>query len=461
MDENTDWLETWCRESRTAFEANHRIKSFGAFLEDLRAEPYLRSRNASQYLLDMMEHFGTRPVQVMGRTLPRFKVFDAPFDGHSDPPICGQEEPVLEIHGALRNLVSEGRADRILHLHGPNGSAKSLLVELLMKGCEAYSDTPEGARYTFAWVFPSGEDDRTLGFGGGSGEPPPEHSGEISFAHLPADRLEARIPCDAADSPLLLIPRERRLAFLKELMANASEEDRRRFVPTRFVDDGDLCPRCRMICDALIEEYRGDMAAVLRHVQVRRTFISRRYRRGAVVISPQDTPDASSRQITLDASLSSLPRALQHLNLVQLEGDLIDANNGLVEFSAFLTRAPEMNKYLLAATERGELTLPNSNVYLDTVLFATSNERHLEAFKQSPDFSSFKGRSFLIPVPYLLERRKESEVYAPILGRIGRIKHVGPHVGALAAHWAVLTRLHRPDPSRSHPQIRSQCSSIT
>jgi predicted Ser/Thr protein kinase len=456
MDPEKRWVHSWNQSTRQAFKENHRIKSFSEFLIDLSQSPYLLTRNAVQYLADVMEFYGTDVVRSFGEPITRFKLFQAPFGRSSDQPLMGQEEPVLEIYEALKNLVLEGRADRILQLHGPSGASKSLIVELLMRGCEEYSRTPEGAVFTFNWVFPRGDEGVTLGFGaGGNGHPErSERPEDESFAHLPSDRLDAKLPCDVGDSPILLIPPVERLALIRSMLEESSKEDRSRFVLTQYLQDGDLCPRCRLIADALLEDYEGEMAHVLRHVQVVRRFLSRRYRRGAVTISPQDTPDAAGRPLTFDASLSSLPTSLQHLNLIQLSGDLVDANTGLVEFADFLTRPPELNKYLLAATERGELALSVANVYLNLVLFATSNERHLDDFKQSPDFASFKGRMILVTVPYLLERRKEAAIYEPILARIERSKHVAPHVGSLAALWATLTRLNRPDPSGYPEDVR-------
>ncbi len=461
MAETKEWIGAWSHQSSEAFRSNHRIKSFRAYLEDLRAAPYSLSRNAPQYIVDMMDYFKAEEVPFFGEAIKRFKLFDAPFGLGTDQPLMGQEEPVVEIYEVLRNLVMEGRADRIVHLHGPNGSAKTLILELLMRGIENYSHRPEGALYTFTWLFPKEETAAALGFGGASGQAEePDRDGD-SYAHIHADRLEARIPCDLGDSPLLIIPPPRRMELVRSLLEGASDDERRRFVATYHIQEGDLCPRCRLIYDALLEDYRGDVEAVLRHVQVRRLFLSRRYRHGALSISPQDTPDAGSRQITLDQSLSYLPRTLQHLNLIQLYGDLVDANNGMVEFADFLTRAPELNKYLLSATERGELALSAANVYLNLVLFATSNERHLDAFKQSPDFASFKGRTILVTVPYLLERAKEAQIYRPILQRIGRNKHVAPHVASLMALWAVLTRLHRPEAQNYPEDVRPLVEGLT
>ena len=44
-----------------------------------------------------------------------------------------------------------GTEKRVLLLHGPVGSSKRTIARLLKKGLEDYSQTPEGALYTFAW----------------------------------------------------------------------------------------------------------------------------------------------------------------------------------------------------------------------------------------------------------------------------------------------------------------------
>lgn len=464
MDIEESVLNAWVEDTRERFSTNNRIKSFREFMEELAQRPYSLTRNAPQYILDMMDHFGKETKMVLDVPVTRYKLFDADFGTPrwADQPLLGQEETIHAIYEALGSLVTEGRADRMIHLHGPNGSSKSLIVELLMRGLETYSQMSEGALHSFNWVFPKGDESVRMGFGatGDSSESSGAEKAD-SYAHFSSDRLQVKIPCELGDHPLFLVPKHLRMRLLQKLLTDAPTDERDRFVVSYFLQDGDLCPRCRSIYDALLEEYGGNVDAVLKHVQVRRLYLSRRYRRGAVVVSPQDTPDAGSRQITLDASLQNLPRSLQHLALTQLFGDLVDANNGLIEFSDFLTRAQEFNKYLLSATERGEVALNTANLYLNLVLFATSNERHLDAFKESPDFASFKGRTILVTVPYLLERNKEQGIYDSILHRIGRRKHVAPHVARMASLFAILTRLHRPSADNYPEGLKELASGLT
>ncbi len=441
MDSAEKWLGDWAESSKKNFEKNHRIKSFNEYLGDLAGSPYSLSRNAVQYVVDMIEHFGEEKVYCIGELLTRFNLFSQPLPQKTIAPLAGSEEAVLDVYSALKNFAIEGKIDRMIHLHGPSGSGKSLIVDWLIKGCEEYSRKPEGALYTFHWVFPS-EGGKRMGFGenpAGSGAP-------NTYAYLPSEEVAFRLSCDMNDSPLLLISPKRRRAFLEELLAGAGEEDKGRFIPTRHIVEDDLCPRCRAVFDALHDEYGGDVENVLRHVQVKRLHISGKYQRAAAVISPQESPDADSRLLSTDSNLDSIPSVLLHLTIEQLGGSLIQANNGIVEFSDFLSRSPELNKYLLSAAGGGTVEVSRSRVSLNLVPFATSDEDSLDTFKQSQEFSAFRGITVFVTVPYLLERSKEQKIYMETLSRIGRFKHIAPYLAESAGLWAVLTRLHRPEP---------------
>src|SRR5262249_1597994 len=104
-------------------------------------------------------------------------------------------------------------------------------------------------------------------------------------------------------------------------------------------------------------------------------------------------------------------------------------------------------KYLLLAIETGEVALPTSILPINAVMIASSNELHLSAFREHPEFNSFRGRLALVRVPYLLSYRDEQAIYdSQIVPQVRR--HVAPHATFVAALWAVLTRLRRPQPDR-------------
>ncbi|MEM7234279.1 MAG: serine protein kinase PrkA, partial [Planctomycetota bacterium] len=120
----------------------------------------------------------------------------------------------------------------------------------------------------------------------------------------------------------------------------------------------------------------------------------------------------------------------------------------------------EMNKYLLTTCERGTVNLGNCMAFLDLAIFGTANEKQLSMFKRSPDFSSFKGRMELISVPYLLRYSAEASLYRRHVRSYSKGRHVTPHSSKVAALWAVLTRLRRPDPENYEEPLRSAVADL-
>jgi serine protein kinase len=170
-----------------------------------------------------------------------------------------------------------------------------------------------------------------------------------------------------------------------------------------------------------------------------------------VTVEPQLAVDARVRQLTTDRSLASLPPTLQSLALFEFTGELVDANRGLLDFDDLLKRPLDAFKYLLGVVEDGMTSLEVASLAVDTVFVATSNEGYLSAFKESPEFQSFKGRMELVRVPYQIDHRIEQQIYDAHLGDATGAraeKHVAPHVTWTAAFWAVLTRMRKPNPEK-------------
>jgi predicted Ser/Thr protein kinase len=430
--------------SSERFKQGHMIKSFEEFLDDLFANPERHARNAAQYLYDMFLHFGEREVHGIGGAIERWNVFDSPATGGKGR-VYGQERVQAEIVKYVKTFAEKGKVDKLLMLHGPNGSSKSTTVECIMKGLEEYSRATEGALFRFNWVFSDAFDRDKIGFTATAGPLTPPTAG--TYAHIDAEQISSRIACDMRDNPIFLIPREDRSEVLRAAFrAKGLSPDR---VPAHALE-GDLCQKCREVFDALLNAYQGDWTRVVQHVQVERFFVSKRYRVGAVAIEPQLNVDATARQVGFDMKSVHVPAVLQSASLVEPVGNLIDANRGVVEYTDFFKRPLETNKYLLTTIEKNTISLPSYMAYTDLVMTATSNEKQLCLFKRDPDFGSFKGRFELIKVPYLLEFSKEERIYDEHLAALGHQKHVAPRTGFVASLWAVLTRLKRPR-SKNYP----------
>jgi serine protein kinase len=448
---------------KKAFREDRTILSFKEYFELMSESPKRHLRSSAQYLVDMLDHFGRVELDLPTGKVTRFKLFDAPFAA-GEGRVAGQEVVQEAIYRLAANFAREGRVNKMILLHGPNGSAKSSLVRGIMAGMEAFARLPEGAVYSFNWIFPSERVGHSkLGFGStGEERKRPSTAGE-SFAYLPAEDVDARVPCEMHDHPVFLIPQVMRQKLLGDLLpavdghgvgaAKTSAAD--------YLRHGDLCYKCRRIFDALLVSYDGDLEKVLNHIQIERFYLSKRYRRGIATIEPQMSVDARVQQVTSDRSFASLPMALQHTSLFEPSGPLVDANRGILEFSDLLKRPVETFKYLLDTVETSTVSMESFVLHLDMLYIASTNETYLDAFKQHPDFSSFKGRMELVRVPYLLRYQTEREIYQPqITDRVvGR--HVAPHAIDVAALWAVLTRMRRNDASHYSRDLSSVIEALT
>lgn len=441
---------------RETFHHDRAILSYGDWFDLLLKDPAPNLRSAPQYIRDVFDHFGSRTVSLPHGDLRRFNLFDAPWaDGEGR--VAGQETVQNELYRLLANFARDGRVSRLLVLHGPNGSAKSSLLGCVQGAMEAYSHTDSGAVYSYAWIFPSDKLVKgTLGFSDRESSAP---ASSDSYAHLTAEQVDARLPCELRDHPIFLVPRPARA----ELIQRLRDEGRipADFVVSRYILEGDLSPRDRAVYDALLVAYDGDHAEVLRHVQVERFYFSHRHGGGLATVEPQMHVDADARQITADRSIANLPRPLQTVPLYELSGPLVAANRGLLEFSDLLKRPPDAYKYLLATSEEATASLPQFEIGLDSVMIASTNEKYLEAFKEHPDWMSFKARMELVRVPYLLRFSDEVQIYERQITPTTVSKDLSPHVVEVAAMWAVLTRLKAADPARYGEPIRSIAKRMT
>lgn len=442
-------LETIREEVKARFEAQKRVLSFREYLELVHQHPRRHTRDAARYLKDCLDYFGSYHVDRPTGPAKRWRVFDLEFStegegGHQAEiklrdRLAGHESTQEALYRVLEGFEREGRANRLVLLHGPNGSAKSTFTACLIRGLEAYSDTDDGALYRFSWIFPRAREGAGIGFSTSS-----DTLGQAdTFAHLPEERIIAKLQSSVREHPLLLLPRPVRQRFI----ADAYESSKVSESAPDWVWTGQLGRKNQQIFQALLTAYRGDLDRVLAHIQVERFYISRRYRVGAVTIGPQMSVDASERQITADRSIESLPASLSALTLFEPFGELVDASGGIVEYSDLLKRPLDAWKYLLLAIENGEVSLTMSNLPINAVMMASSNELHLNAFRQHPEYNSFRGRILRIRMSYLLDVHREQEIYdGQIVPQVPR--HVAPHTTYVAALWAVLTRLRKPDADR-------------
>ncbi len=438
-------LKSFANAVQREFESTRRILSFGEWFDMLCAAPQRHARGSAQYIRDAFDHYGRRDVHIPSGKVSRFRLFDCEFDGGHR--LVGQEPAQNAFYEALDSFVRIGRINKLLLLHGPNGSAKTTFLEAIQRALEAYSYTDEGALYRFSWVFPTKRVVRGSGIGfdprrvvaGEAGTP-----GDGTFARLDASEIDAKIADENKDHPIFLIPRAQRDQLLGELERRDHE-----LLICGAVRDGALTHRNRHIFESLLTSYQGDLQKVLSHVQIERFYLSRSYRSSLVTVEPKQTVDARSFPVTGDRAYGSLPATVGGQVMFAMQGDLVDANRGLITFSDLLKRPYEHFKYLLTATESGRIALDHVVLHLNVLLTGSANDLNLLKFRtlNSGEFQSLRARLDLIPVPYLLDYRVERKIYQEQVSDVLRDVHIAPHVPRVLALWGVMTRLRQPNAS--------------
>ncbi len=416
----------WLDEINSEKQIFNETFTFYEYMEYLRENPKRECRTNSKYLKDMFDHF---ECDERGK----FNLFSKKHS--NSPAVQGQIDAQKAIYNNLKNFIEEGFNNKFILLVGPNGSSKSSIVRKMMKTAEEYSKTSEGGLYTFSWIFPidqfvkgplgltTVENDRNLD----------------SFAKLEDKDISSILGSDLKDHPLLLIPIESRRKLIDDYFA--ADKEYLDQIKKSYLYNGDISKRNRLIFDALLKSYKGNMESVYKHIRVERFIISQTHSSSAVTIEPQLHVDAKMQQITMDKRLASLPPSLQSLNLFSLHGELILSNRGILEFSDLLKRPLDAYKYLLMTMESKTINIQGILTELDTFFIGSSNEVHLAAFKQHPDYNSFKGRLNFIRVPYLLNYEDEENIYLEQIDNLERDVHFEPYALQSLCLFSVMTRL--------------------
>lgn len=127
-----------------------------------------------------------------------------------------------------------------------------------------------------------------------------------------------------------------------------------------------------------------------------------------------------------------------------MNGEVILANRGILEFSDLLKRPLDTFKYLLMTMETKTINLQGILTELDIFFIGSSNEVHFNAFKQHPDFNSFKGRFSFLRVPYLLNYQEETLIYLEQVANVRDKSKFEPHALETLCLWSVMTRMRHP-----------------
>jgi len=402
------------------FETLNEEMSFNEYVNLCKKNPKL-VRNAFQYVYDMIIEKGTSTFERYRKTYTRYHFFN-----DLEIPVFGLEETLASfvdfVHGAAGGYGTE---HRVLLLHGPVGSSKSTICRRLKRGLEQYSKTKNGAWYTYKWVnLPT-----------------------VADNNGPAVYVNSEDVCPMNENPIKLMPLKMRSEFLNDLNNIFKEE-----LPNNEKDssyilscEGDLNPRCKLFMSILLKRYNGDWRKIVEnHIRVIRRVHSEIDRVGIGTFQPKDEKNQDSTELTGDMNFSKIgqfgsdsdPRAFN------FDGEFEVANRGVCEFIEMLKLDNAFLYDLLGATQEHSIKPKKfSQVNIDEVIVAHTNNPEFEKLKNNQFMEALRDRTVKVDVPYLLRWSDEIKVYEHTYGPGCVRQHIMPHTLEIAALFAVLTRL--------------------
>jgi len=300
--------------------------------------------------------------------------------------LFGVDDPlarVVEYFKAAAAGSDVGR--RLLLLLGPPSGGKSTIAILLKRGLEEYSRTDEGALYAIK----------------GS----PMH-----------------------ESPLNLVPASLRAEFRETYGVDIA---------------GEVSPWAR---ERLVREYEGDYL----RVPVERIFLAEATRVGVGTYAPHDPTTADIADLVGSVDLSKVaevgdegdPRAWSW------SGAVYAASRGLLEMIEILKVKREFLYLLLTLTQEKNVKVSRFPlIHLDETILAHTNLAEFHRFLQEKENEALLDRMVIIKVPYALSFHDEARIYQKLVSGAPAFRevHLDPHVLKLAAVFAILTRLQKPD----------------
>ena len=348
-----DYIEAADRELDETYQ---QPMSLGAFVDYLLSNPH-QAAHAPKYLLNAIEHAGTRTVVEEGEEKERYRFFDDPWND-GEHAILGNTEVLNRFVDDLRSIASgRGKEEKILWLDGPTATGKSELKRCLINGLREYSKTEEGRRYTMEWSV-----------AGVSGQPGLTYGDES-----PTDE-DDWYESPVQSHPLTVFPEDVRKQLLEDLNERLDDH-----IPVRV--EAELDPFCREAYEYLEEQYRREgvddlFSAVTspKHLRVKNFVVD--VGTGIGVLHSED--DGSPKERLVGSWMAGMLRELdsrgrKNPQAFSYDG-VLSQGNGLVTIVEDAAQHADLLQKLLNVPDEGRVKLDKGiGMDVDTQLIVISN----------------------------------------------------------------------------------------
>jgi serine protein kinase len=300
--------------------------------------------------------------------------------------LFGIDEPLSRVVDYFKAAAAGSDVGRrLLLMLGPPSGGKSTVAILIKRGLEEYSRTDEGALYAIR------------------GSP-------------------------LRENPLNLIHTSLRAEFRERYGINVQ---------------GELSPWAR---DFVEREFEGDFV----RVPIERVFLAEASRVGIGTYAPHDPTTADIADLVGSVDLAKVaqigdegdPRAWSW------SGAVYAASRGVLEMIEILKVKREFLYLLLTLTQEKNVKVSRFPlIHLDETILAHTNLAEFHKFLQEKENEALLDRMVIIKIPYALSYNDESRIYQKLTSGAPAFRnvHLDPHVLNLAAVFAILTRLVKPE----------------
>ncbi len=326
------------------------------FVEHLLANPH-QAAHAPKYLLNAIEHAGTRTVIEEGEEKERYRFFDDPWND-GEHAILGNTEVLNNFVDDLRSIAAgRGKEEKILWLDGPTATGKSELKRCLVNGLREYSKTDDGRRYTMEWNV-----------AGISDQP------GLTYGDEPATDEDDWYESPVQSHPLTVFPNDVRAELLAEVNENLDDH-----IPIRI--EAEMDPFCREAYEYLEEQYRREGVADLfsavtspKHLRVKNFVVD--VGRGIGILHSED--DGSPKERLVGSWMAGMLRELdsrgrKNPQAFSYDG-VLSQGNGLVTIVEDAAQHADLLRKLLNVPDEGHVKLDKGiGMDIDTQLIIISN----------------------------------------------------------------------------------------